>query len=412
MATRLTSDLITAKAMETLMNNMVFGKTLLNNTHAKYLKQFGSTTGQFSKPGSLIELRYPYQFEVFDGNDQTANFQTPDDTAFSFRLESAPVSVPIVFSYLDLTLDIGDFNTLVIEPAVEKLAQTIEKRLLSRVTPQITAVVGTPGTVLGDSATVLDGMAWLTEHLAPESNRYAVIGARANAALTKSDEDLFNKTSEIADQYTSGQYKGQLHGAEFLTVSQLLANFVPGTAVDTTAEILGGSQTGDTLNTDGWGVGTITAGTIIEIENVFDVNPITKESLGYLKQFAVQETVTASGTATLEISPAIVTTGVYKNVTAGPIDNADISIVSGAGAQVGQPLQQNILYHRDAFAFCTVPLETPEKGVEMAATKTVDGVSMSFVSAYDVNTNARKSRLDILWGGDLVRPEFAIKMTN
>jgi hypothetical protein len=411
MATRITSDLITAKAMEYLFNKIVVAKTLLNNTHSKYLKQFGNATGKWSKPGSLIELRYPYQFSVFDGNDQTSNFQTPDDTSFTFNLESAPVSVPMVFSYQDLTLDLDDFAVLVIEPAVSKLAQTIEQRLIAKITPEITAMVGTPGTVLGDSATVLSAQAWLTEHLCPEENRYAVIGPRANAALTKSDEDLFNKTEAIAEQYTSGQYKGELHGAEFMK-STLLANFVPGTAVDTLAKIKGGSQVGDSLATDGWGVGTITAGTIIEIDGVYDVNPITKASLGYLKQFSVQATVTSSDTATLDISPAIVATGVYQNVTAGPADNADISIISGAGAQVGKSLQQNILYGQDAFAFVTVPMEVPSAGVEMASTKTMDGVSMSFVSAYDVNTNARKSRLDVLWGAGAPRTEFAIRMTN
>lgn len=410
MATRIDSNLITARAMAVLENELEFCKTLTSNAHSKYLKQLGNTAGQWSKPGSLIQLRYPYQFNVFDGNDQTSNFQTPDDTSYTFNLESAPVSVPMQYTDQDLTLNIGDFEELVIKPAMVKLAQIIEKRVLAKVTPLVSSEQGTPGSVMSDDATVLAGQAWLTEHCAPYDDRFAIIDPRSEVALVKTAEDLFNPNPVISEQFKTGQYRGTLHGAEFL-VSNLLYKFVPGTAVDTTAEVDGGSQSGATLDTTGWGAGTITEGTIITIDGVNDVNPATKEDLGYLKQFSVVSTVTASGDATLTLSPAIVgPTSVYQNVTALPADHAAISIISGTVA--GKGLTQNLLYHRDAFAFCTVPLDTPSTGVIMSSMKNYKGIFMRFVSAYDINTAVQKSRFDVLWGAGLVRPEFATRLTN
>jgi hypothetical protein len=118
------------------------------------------------------------------------------------------------------------------------------------------------------------------------------------------------------------------------------------------------------LSTDGWDASTLKAGDVIEMSNVYAVNPVTKATLAFRKQFVVlEDTVTAAGDTAIKISPPIIPTGAFKNVSAVPVDGTTTIAKIGTG---GTGYRQNLMFHKNAFALVTVPLIAPPGAVDVA----------------------------------------------
>jgi hypothetical protein len=166
------------------------------------------------------------------------------------------------------------------------------------------------------------------------------------------------------------------------------------------------SQTGATLTVDG-GSTTFLDGDIITIAGVNRVHPETKADTGILQQFVVTANSGTSATS-LAISPSITITGGKQNVTAAPANDAAVSKVGGGASSV---FTNSMAYHKDAFTFATADLVMP-KGVDMAARKVLDGVSMRIVRDYDINNDKFPCRIDILYGYVAKRPQLACRIGN
>ena len=78
----------------------------------------------------------------------------------------------------------------------------------------------------------------------------------------------------------------------------------------------------------------------------------------------------ATNATSLTISPAIVASGAYQNVTNGAANNKAVTILGTASTAYGQGLA----FHKDAFTFATADLVLP-KGVDFAAREVMDGIS-------------------------------------
>jgi len=156
--------------------------------------------------------------------------------------------------------------------------------------------------------------------------------------------------------------------------------------------------------------GTVKKGTVFTIAGVNAVHPITKADLGYLQQFVAtaDKTADASGYATLDVSPAFYTSasGGLQNITAFPVDGAAITPVGAASSAI----VQNLAFHKSAFRMVSVPLVKPD-GTDMAAQKTVDGITVRVIRDYDVLTDKLIMRLDFLGGLAAVRPEWSVRIT-
>ena len=190
------------------------------------------------------------------------------------------------------------------------------------------------------------------------------------------------------------------------------------TGVHTSTGIVSSNgQIGASISTANWGVGSgtsdsFTVGEVVTFANVFNINPQNRISTGVLKNFVITAAVTVASdgatTATLQISPAIVTSGPYQNVSAGPSDGAAVVVVSGiTGAS--SSFAQNLGFTRDAFGLVTVPLEIPQ-GVDFAARETYRNISMRVIRAYDVNNDVFPTRIDILMGTTVYYDELACRL--
>jgi hypothetical protein len=151
------------------------------------------------------------------------------------------------------------------------------------------------------------------------------------------------------------------------------------------------------------------------------VNFETKTVLANLKQFVVTTAYTdlGAGTGTLVIAPGIVfdTTSPVQNcyIAAGSIDGAAMvlgsldGVTSVPNTSASIVYQQALVWHKDSFAFASVPLIQP-RGLDMASTVTVDNLSFRFLRGYDIANARMLSRMDIFFGIAEIRRSWAAKI--
>ena len=180
------------------------------------------------------------------------------------------------------------------------------------------------------------------------------------------------------------------------------------------------STNSQTLNTDGWTnstTGILKAGDVITIAGVYAMNPVPGEGttgklqMPYLQEFTVladADSGATTGPAALTISPAIITSGPYQTVSAAPADGAAITVKTGTGG-TGYP--QNLVFHKNAFALVTCPLELPD-GVEFKARETHKGLSVRVVKQYSIDNDEDIIRLDVLYGWKAIYPDLAARLAG
>ncbi len=166
---------------------------------------------------------------------------------------------------------------------------------------------------------------------------------------------------------------------------------------------------------DGAGTYALKAGDVFTIAGVYSTNPLEQDlNMGRLQQFTLVVDVAGSSTATLTISPAIITSGALQNVTNSPADNAVITFM-GATGSVGGTLtatasRQNLLFHPSAFAFVMVDLARNLPGAETGYTSDKETkIKMRWAQQYNIQTDQNPSRVDTMGGIAPVLPYFAVR---
>jgi hypothetical protein len=221
---------------------------------------------------------------------------------------------------------------------------------------------------------------------------------------------LLNPAAEISRQYVTGRMYDAL-GFIWMKDQTTIAH-TNGTLEQSAATVDGAGQTGLSLTVDAL-PGSLNQGDIITIDGVFQVNRITKQSTGRLRQFAVTADV-AAGATTIPIYPAIVP-GVggqavqYQTVTASPADGAAVNPSNGLAG--GTSYTKNFAYAPEAVTLATADLEMP-KNVHEVAREQFDGVSMRMVTDYFIGTDQLITRLDVLYGYLWIRPEWAVVVAD
>jgi hypothetical protein len=349
-----------------------------------------------AKIGDTLRIRLPNQNTVRSGINMA--MQDTVEQQIPLRVNNVK-GVDLNFTSQELTLSLDDFSKRIIEPAMAVLAANIEADALSmrRDVYQQVNNVAAPMALLQ----ALQGRKLLQESLAPDGDRTALLNSFDNVQLVNSISGLFNDTTQIAKQYREG-YMGRTAGFDFMESTHLSTQArgtFSGYLVSAPA------QTGDTLQVD-TGTGAVDIGSVFTIPGVNRVHPETKVDTGVPQQFTV---IQAVGTPAVQliISPEIITTGAYQNVTASPADNAVLNFVGTSGTPYGQ----SMVYHRDAFTFATADLVMPQ-GVDFAAREVMDGISMSMVRQFQISDRSFPCRLDVLYGYKTLRPQLAARIAN
>jgi hypothetical protein len=392
--TLLTPLMITRKALQILHAKMNF----IGNINRQYDNSFAQSG---AKIGDSLRIRLPNQYTVRTG----APLQVQDtiETSVTLKIDKQK-GVDTQFSSAELTLSLDDFADRILEPAMAVLAASVESDALSMMA-DIPASVGTAGTPIVDLLPYLQAKAILDMNLAPPSPRITMITPMMEASIVNALKGLFQDSTSIANQYKEG-IMGRTAGSDWVS-NTLIGPQAAGTAVLTTIAVTGANQTGGSLILGGFTAGdTLKRGQSFTIPGVFALKPESLTPTTVLKTFSVAGDFTAgSATGTVNITPEIIATGPYRNVSNVP---ADTSILTFA-ATTGAGSQQGMLFHKDAFTFATADLVMP-KGVDFAAREVMDGISMRIVRAYDINSDAFPCRIDVLYGYKTLRNSQAVRI--
>lgn len=393
----LTPTAVTREAQRILHQKLNFVGTV----NRQYDDSFAKTG---AKIGDSLKIREPNKYVVRDGATLTAQDTTETSTTLQIATQKG---VDLNFTSVDLTLDLDDFSSRILEPAMAVLAANIEADALSmyKDIPYEVSDVGAAITYRDFG----QGRKVMQDNLVPQGKRTALLNTTDQLEIVDAVKGLFNNTTEIGRQYREG-HMGRAVGFDF-SESTLLPIHTTGTD-DGTGDYLinGASQTGSTLTVD-TGAGTFKKGDIIFVTGVNRVHPETKADTGKLQPFVVTADVGTSATS-IPISPALTASGASQNVSGSPADNAPVlkresDQSTGIGASADYLI--SMLYHKDAFAFATADLQMPE-GVDWSSRQVYDGISMRIVRQYDINNDKFPCRLDVLYGYKTIRPELACRL--
>lgn len=391
----ITPDIIAKEALMQLENNLVMGKLV----HREYKEEF-------VKVGATVDVRKPVKFVASDGTARVN--QDVEEASTPFTIDKRK-HVSWGFSTQDLTLSIEQYSERYIRPAMIALSNQVDSDLcaLHAGVFQNVGDNAAPATFLefGAASTRLD------EAAAPSEDRRMVLNPQATLYAADMLKGLYNP--ELVKGAVRGKSIGPLAG--FSTyMDQNVKRQTQGTwgtaplvagagqAVSYTNAVHSYGSTSQTLNIDALTIttGTVKRGDKFTIDGVYAVNPVSKDRLDFLQEFVVNADVTASGTgtATINISPAIITSGPFQTVSAAPADNAPLNLAGGHVA--------NLAFHKNAFGLVTVPLELPD-GAAFKARESHNGYSVRVVKDYDIDTDMDVIRLDILYGVKTLYPELA-----
>lgn len=402
----LTIDMITREALRILHQKLNFCTNIIHD----YDDSFAQTG---AKIGNTLRVRLPYQYTSATGATMATGTGADSIGVSTTLTVGTQRHIPLRFTSEEKTMDIDDFANRHLEPAMAKLAAMMEydglTAIIDKVGQQISA-----GTKV-EFAEIMNARAELANQLAPANDRYALMDTQGMVDLVTDNKSLFADQGELSGQYKEGMM-GRFGGFDFYE-NTLIPSHTSGAEGGGSAYKVNGASQSKTLSvsdpdpTTGSlivdaGTKTIKAGDVFTIgDDVFDVHPETKESTGVLKQFAV--TADASGAGTLTISPAIIASGPHQNVSAVPDDNDLLTFVGAASTAY----KQSLLFQKGFACMGTADLVLPPS--EKASRQVYDGISIRVVEDfYDGVKDRLYTRLDVLYGFKILRPDLAVKVLH
>lgn len=404
----LTPSIIAKEVLMHLENDLV----IANKVHLDF-------SDEFVKKGDTINVRRPQRFLGQTDNLDLSAYNEDIIDANTTLAMNKTVSIKFSIASIDRTLDVASdrIQQHYIQPAVTRMKDVVETAL-GGLYAQVWNFVGTPGTLPSTFLDVGAAATKLTWAAAPQDGRTGVHNPNTAMSLANLVKTTFTDSSASAAlrAATIGDIAGfsnyqSVHVPVHTVGAHGGTPLVNGGAQATTYAASGATNS-QSLVTDGWTnsvTGILKAGDVITIAGVFAINPVSKQSSGALQDFVVladANSGASTGPATLTIAPAIITSGAFQTVSAAPADNAVITVKTGTA---GSARPQSIMFHRNAFALVTRPLEIPDT----LKTKTVSGnkMAISVTQDGDFNTLTDRWRLDMLFGVKALYPDLACRMT-
>lgn len=411
----LTPTVIAKMAVRILDNELV----MANQVFRGYEQEFSQTVNGYKKGGS-ITIRKPNQFTVRTGAVASTQDVVEGSETFTVNKQAG---VDFKFTSQELTLNVSELAERVMRPAMIQLANQVDLDLLN-LHQDIPSWVGTPGTNVQSFAGFAKAPTYLDSTAVPNDARAAVLSPADKWALAGSQTALFMqdvargayRKGSVGDiggintymsQNVPTHTVGPLGGTPVVNGANQNVAY---TAVQT-SQAVPGTQT---LITNGWTAAAaqrVTVGDVFTIAGVFAVNPVTRATLPFLRQFTVASGSNTSsdgtGALTLTISPAIITSGAFQNCSAAPANSAALTFIGTANTGYAQ----NMVFHKNAFGLVVVPMERPPGAVDVGR-ESYKGLSVRVVPYYDGTNDAGNYRLDILYGVKTLDQRLATRLSG
>ena len=393
------SSIVCKKALMVLENMLEFTA----NANRDYEPEFAASFGRGYAPGNTINIKKPPRYTYRSGRVAAPQATTESTVPLVLQQGGCDLSFTTNERTTGLTMDALEDK---LQAAIAPVANEIDRAGLElahySVFNALNPTYAAPNTqVLAvGAATALNRR--LDDMACPrDRQRSLTMSPGLNENLITGTVGLFNAQAKISEQYGTGIMVDAL-GIRY-HLDQNVAVHTNGAA--TASNINGANQTGATITVAAIGAGTLTKGTVITLPGTFAVNPQSRQSTGVLAQFVVTADVAVGGTS-IPISPAIVTSGAFQNVTASPT-TAQPFVIFGAAST---SYSCSIAHHKTAFTLASVPLEMPTKGSGVIAhQETHNGLTLMVTEGYDIIAGASIMRIDCLWGWAATYPELACK---
>lgn len=366
-----------------------------------------------AKMGDTINVRLPQRFLATHG--QALQTQNIFDQTTPITLNDQ-VNVAFAFSSAQMTTSVDDVRERYVNPAAQTLANAADVSAYSTLWPYVYSSVGTPGVTPSTTLTYLQAGGKLDD-LAVSGKRFATLDSSASFTIANTATTLFNPATVISKTFREGLMGDNVLNIDEWRKSQSVQSRTTGTFTASTPLVNGANQTGSTININGWASGAtnLKRGDRFTIAGVFTVNPVNYTSYPRLQQFVITaDTSDAAGvTATLPISPSIITSGQLQTVSNSPASGAVVTVV-GATAAAGGTLattvsSQNLIYTKDFGVLASADLVMPDGGANSTRISDKEmGLSIRWVRQYQIGMDQNDSRFDILIGPAVLQARCAV----
>ena len=364
---------IARQALPRLIENLVFPNLIHRDYSADFVPGKGATI-QVKKPVIL-------QANEFDASQGTQAQDVKEQSVDVTLDKLADVSVE--FGAIESATNVDDLNRLFVEPAAVALAEKINSDGLA-LYADIAQAVGTPGTTPNSLAAFADAAKVLNESKVPTTERFGVWNPAANAAFQQLPALVNAEKSGTTEALRAGSI-GRVFGID---------NFMAQGVKSHTAGALTAGGTGAT----GLKVKTaVTTGNEVVLES----NASASGTLtGSVKKGDI---LTIDGKTYAAIADA---TAASNKITV-KLDR-NIVVAADAAASLAGSAAENLVFHRNAFAFVTRPLTVPA-GVEAYVTS-YNGITLRVVRGYDMAHKKDMLSMDVLYGFKTMYPELAVRV--
>lgn len=404
---------IAKEALSVLENELVAAKAV----HRGLESEFPNGKNGY-QTGATVTIKRPTDFTVRSGANASVQDVVEGSTTITVDQQKG---VDFAFTSAELTLNIKDLSERVIKPAMVQLANKIDSDLLA-LACKVPNWVGTPGQTINSFQDFAPAPQRLDEQGVMADGRTAILSPADQWGMLGSQSSLYIQGA-ASDAYRKGDL-GMIGGID-TRMSQNVQSITTGSRSGT-IKINGAITTStityasvkdsmtQTIGIDGLGgaTQTVKAGEVFTIAGVYAVNPVTKARLPWLKQFTVVSDATGSGSAiaSLSIYPAMIWSGAFQNVDVvgvSDLDNQDVTFIGSASTSYAQ----NLVFHKNAFALCIVPMVVPPGAYDVAR-ESYAGTSVRMIPFYNGSSDVSTMRLDVLYGIKALDPRLATRISG
>jgi hypothetical protein len=398
MSNTLATCSILAKEALAVLENML---TFASNVNRDWEDEFLSNQKRGYSPGQTINIKKPPRYTYRAG--RVAVPQATVESTVALTLSQG--GTDLNFTGAERTVSVQQMEGK-LQAAMATVANEIDRQGCQLARFATFNTIGTPGTLPTSQALALAAVTGVNQRLdemaAPRDRQRAfIMNPALNGATVQGFAGMFNGQTTLTEQFRKGMMVDSL-GLSY-AMDQNIDTHTNGTAVVGTNTVNGAGQTGSTLTVNALN-GTVPKGTKITLALVFAVNPQSRVSTGTLAQFTVTADA-ANGATSLSISPAIVATGAFQNVSTTAANAATITIFGVASGSYAA----NVAFHKDAFTLACVPMYAPPsgKGVIDVAQESYKGMNLKVTEFYDGVNDNYIIRFDVLFGWAATYPELA-----
>jgi hypothetical protein len=361
--TFLTSSIIAKEALLVLHNNLVAAGLV-----------YRDYSEDFAKVGDIVTVRKPATFKAKEYGGESIDKQTAKETSVPVKLDKH-MDVSFAVTSKEMSLDIEDFSKQLIQPAMAAHAQAIDAAIcgLYKDIPYVSR--SADSTAWSSLKAMTAARKVQNDNKVPNDNKAALLGTTADAALLNIDA-VVNAEKSGSTAALRNASIGNLFG---------YATYMDQNVVDHT----GGAGTVIINKTGGYAAGT----TDMKVSGVTTALVVGDALTIGGKPYVVTEAGELSATAQ-DIA-------IYPALSDAADDKAPVTLVGAA--------EENLAFHRNAFALVTRPLAAPQ-GAAKVETLSWQGISIRVVYDYDMDLKSDVVSLDCLWGVQTLTRELAVRV--